>query len=189
MFKNYLKIAWRNVARDKTYSIINILGLAIGLACTILILMWVRDEVNFDSFHQNRNEIYRIVQDTKKGDDHATTVGLLPAELKKQLPEVINTARIFSRSRILIRYNDKTFYETGGIRADPALFEIFDFPFIKGVPESLKDGIIITESMARKYFGDEEPVGKTLSVDSGYGFIGIMVSGVLKDIPENSHLQ
>ena len=101
---------------------------------------------------------------------YATTAGLLPAELKKQLPEVINTARIFSRDRILIRYNDRTFYETGGIRADPALFEIFDFPFMKGAPGSLKKGMVITESMARKYFGDEEPVGKTLDVDSGYGF-------------------
>ncbi|NIM57704.1 MAG: FtsX-like permease family protein [Candidatus Aenigmarchaeota archaeon] len=190
MLKNYLKIALRNIRRYKGYSFINIAGLAIGMACCILILLWVQDELSYDRFHENADYIYRVIQDINFADHSTTwaiTQGPLGPSLKEDFPEIINTTRITSR-RFRLTYNDKSFDERPGM-ADGSIFEMFSFPLIKGDPATaLSDpnSIVMTEETAKKYFGSEEPLGKTIKADNRWDF---QVTGILKEVPHNSHLQ
>ena len=190
MIKNYLKIALRNIKKHKWYSFINIAGLAIGMTCCILILLWVQDELSYDRFHENASDIYRVIQDINFTDHSTTwtiTQGPLGPSLKKDFPEIINAARITGRG-FRLTYNDRSFDEAVGM-ADPSIFEMFTFPLMKGDPAAaLSDpnSIVLTEKMAEKYFGDENPIGKTIKADNKYDFL---VTGVLKKIPLNSHLQ
>ena len=187
MLKNYLKIAVRNLLKHKGYSFINLCGLALGMACAIVILFWVQDELSYDRFHPNANDIYRVVVEWKENSTKwAKTPGLLAAAMKDEIPEVINAARLHKRPKLAIRYGEKAFYEEAKLRADPALFEMFAFPFVKGDREALASGMVITESMARKYFGEEEPLGKVLNVNNWYD---VPVSGVIRDLPHNSYMQ
>jgi ABC-type antimicrobial peptide transport system permease subunit len=186
MFKNYLKIAMRNMLAHKAYSFINIFGLALGMACTIIIFLWVKDELNFDKFHSKKDTIYRVViEDLKDSTRFATTPGPLAEAMKNEIPGVINSARIFKRHRLVMRYEEKAFYESRFFRADLSLFDIFSFEFLKGDPDKRSDGIIITEKIARKYFGNKNPLGKALNLDNEFD---IEVVGVIKDIPETSHM-
>jgi hypothetical protein len=178
MFKNYLKIALRNIKRHKGYSFINIVGLAIGMACCILILLWVQDELSYDRFHENADDIYRVIQDINF-TDHSTT--------KEDYPEIINAVRITGRE-LRLTYDEKSYDEGAGM-ADGSIFEMFTFPLIKGDPATaLSDpfSIILTEEMAAKYFGDEDPIGKIIKADNKWDF---QVTGVMKNVPLNSHLQ
>ncbi len=190
MLKNYLKIALRNIRRYKGYSFINIAGLAIGMACCILILLWVQDELSYDRFHENADYIYRVIQDINFADHSTTwaiTQGPLGPSLKEDFPEIINTTRITSR-RFRLTYNDKSFDERPGM-ADGSIFEMFSFPLIKGDPATaLSDpnSIVMTKEMAEKYFGSEDPLGKTIKADNRWDF---QVTGILKEVPHNSHLQ
>jgi putative ABC transport system permease protein len=190
MFKNYLKIAIRIIRRHKGFSFINIAGLAIGMACCILILLWVQDELSYDRFHENGNDIYRVIQDINFADHSTTwaiTQGPLGPSLKKDFPEIINAARITSRG-FRLTYDDKSFDERVGM-ADGSIFEMFTFPLVKGnLVTALSDphSIVLTEEMAEKYFGNKDPVGKAIKADNQYDFL---VTGVLKKIPRNSHLQ
>jgi len=190
LIKNYLKIALRNIKKHTWYSFINIAGLAIGMTCCILILLWVQDELSYDRFHENASDIYRVIQDINFADHSTTwtiTQGPLGPSLKKDFPEIINATRITGRG-LRLTYNDRSFDEVVGM-ADPSIFEMFTFPLIKGNPATaLSDpnSIVLTEEMAEKYFGDENPIGKTIQADNEYDFL---VSGVLKKIPDNSHLQ
>jgi len=190
MLKNYLKIALRNIRRYKGYSFINIAGLAIGMACCILILLWVQDELSYDRFHENADYIYRVIQDINFADDSTTwaiTQGPLGPSLKEDFPEIINATRITSR-RFRLTYNDKSFDERPGM-ADGSILEMFSFPLIKGDPATaLSDpnSIVMTEEMAEKYFGSEDPLGKTIKADNRWDF---QVTGILKEVPHNSHLQ
>lgn len=190
MIKNYLKIALRNIKKHTWYSFINIAGLAIGMTCCILILLWVQDELSYDRFHENASDIYRVIQDINFADHSTTwtiTQGPLGPSLKKDFPEIINATRITGRG-LRLTHNDRSFDEVVGM-ADPSIFEMFTFPLIKGNPATaLSDpnSIVLTEEMAEKYFGDENPIGKTIQADNEYDFL---VSGVLKKIPHNSHLQ
>ncbi len=187
MFKNYLTIAVRNLLKHKGHSFINITGLAVGMACAMIILFWVQDELSYDRFHENAPNIYRVVVEWKENSTKwAKTPGLLAAALKEEIPEIVNTARVHKRPRVSMRYGEKAFYEENKFRADPELFEMFDFPFVKGSRENWTQGILITESMARKYFGDEEPLGKTLNVNNWFD---IPVTGVIRDVPRNSYMQ
>ena len=190
MFKNYLKIALRNIKRHKGYSFINITGLAIGMACCILMLLWVQDELSYDRFHQNASDIYRVIQDINFADHSTTwaiTQGPLGPSLKKDFPEIINATRITWR-RFRLTYDDDSFDEEVGM-ADGSIFEMFTFPLIKGDPATaLSDphSIVLTEEMAEKYFGNENPVGKIIKADNQYDF---KVTGIMKDVPRNSYLQ
>ncbi|MFC1724778.1 ABC transporter permease [candidate division KSB1 bacterium] len=190
MFKNYFKIAFRNIKRQKAYSFINISGLALGMACCILILLWVQDELSYDKFHENFKNIYRVMSEGGKYNwkgVRGTPEPLGPA-LKEELPEIANFARFASHSRMVFRYKDRAFYEDGGIIADASLFEIFSFPILKGNPASAFSGpfdIMLSKEMAEKYFGDEDPVGKTMQVE---GFT-VTVTGVFENIPKNSHIR
>ena len=193
MFWNYVKIAWRNIKRYKGYSFINIFGLAIGLACCILILLWVQDELNYDRFHTNADDLYRIVTEFHKTEPltHYWPVcaPLAPA-LREEYPEIVKATR-FSRLRRgqLVKYRDKNFLEPQICLTDPDFFTMFTFLFLEGDPQtalSNPNSIVLVESVSAKYFGNENPVGKVLNINNEFDFT---VTGILKDIPENSTIQ
>ncbi|UCE20928.1 MAG: ABC transporter permease [Candidatus Aminicenantes bacterium] len=190
MLRNYIKIAFRNMKRHKGYSFINIAGLAVGIACTIVILLWVQDELSFDRFHENAAQIHRIVADWEKynWDGFDKVPGPLAQAVKEEIPAILHTARLSECSRQVFKYKNNVFYESNGIMADPSLFKIYSFPFLHGNPEtsfSAPTNIVISESIARKYFGDEDGFGKTIDVDGKPR----TVAGIIRDIPPNSHIQ
>jgi len=194
MLKSYLKIAFRNLLKYKVYSIINIFGLSVGLACCILIMLFVRDELSYDRFHRNADQIYRVVVEFKYKDrpDHfAHTQAPLAPALLNEFPEVLKAVRFARRSEVLIAYKEKYFWEKGLMLADPSIFEVFSFPLIKGDSKTaLSDpnSIVITQRIAQKYLSDVDPIGKILKI--GVEWVkGYKVTGILKNIPSNSQLQ
>jgi putative ABC transport system permease protein len=189
MFRNYLKIALRNLKRHKGFSFLNITGLAIGMVCTILILFWVQHELSFDRYHENGKKTYRILQHIQYAEvvTWAINQGPLGPALKAEIPEIAEQAR-FCFAQWRMKYNDNVYLELGGY-ADPSLFKMFTIPFISGDPETaLADprSVVLTEDMAEKIFGNEDPIGKTIHVGSDYDF---RVTGVLQNIPDNSHFR
>ena len=192
MFKNYFKVALRNIRRHPGYSIINIAGLAIGLACCLFILIWVLDELNYDKFHENAPYLYRVEENQYySGRVYHVTVTpypLAPA-IKADFPEIIEATQYVGVGGQLIRYGEKAFFETGIRAVAPAFFRMFTFPFVKGDSNTALDdpfSLVISEEMAEKYFGEEDPIGKVFSVNNTYD---MKVSGVMKNIPNNSYLQ
>lgn len=180
-----MKIALRNIRRHKGYSLLNILGLAIGMACCILILLWVQDELSYDHFNENVNYIYRVIEDWDT--DITWTPGPLAQALKEDFPEINDALRIlFRNEKLLLRYGEKSFYEEGGIFADPSLFEIFSFPFHEGSVFSDPYSIVLTKKMGQKYFGNDDPIGKTVRLLNDFD---LKVTGIIENIPHNSHLQ
>ncbi len=190
---NYFKVGLRKIKRQKGYSVINVAGLAVGLACCAMMLLWVQHEKSFDRFHANRDSLYRLIKETQAGAkttlDARTPYPLGEAILGK-VPEVVNFSRYQGVVGWEMRYGDNVFYNDDIGTADAAFFEMFSFPFIKGDPKTaLADpaSIVVSESMARKYFGSEEPLGKVLIMLQGrYSF---KVTGVIRDVPRNSHLR
>ncbi len=190
LLRNYVRVAWRKIRRQKGYSFINIAGLAVGLACCVLMMLWVKDELSFDRFHANRGSIYRLVTETRNETavalDARAPTPLGPA-LKAGLPEVQDFCRYRTNKTYGIRLGDKaSFDDIIGI-ADPSFFTMFIFPFLKGDPNTALEGprsVVITESLARKFFGDEDPMGKFLTITRD----PYTVTGVIRDVPENSHL-
>ena len=195
MLINYLKVAVRSMLRNKILAAINIAGLAIGLTAAILIYMWVQDELGYDRFHEHADDIYRVVETqfyTGEPFYVSLTPGALAAKLKSDYPEVVNAVRVQGWEgvgRETLRYGDNAFIQKKILFADTGFFEMFSFPFLKGVPEkALADpnSIVMTESAAAKYFQDEDPIGKSLIVNAQLSF---QVTGIIEDIPDNSHLQ
>ena len=195
MFKNYLKITLRNIIRHKGYAFINIAGLAVGMACTILISFYILDELSYDKYHEKSDRIYRLVQILKPGTEYEyeTIVqsALYAPLLLEEIPEVKNAARIYAPKiwgkSVLLSYKDKNFYTQQLIFTDASLFEMFSFPFANGNPDTVfpdPKSIVITEKAAEKYFGDEDPMGKIITYDTQHQF---KVTGVLKNIPRHSH--
>lgn len=192
MFSNYLKVALRNILRHRIYSFINIFGLALGMTCCFLMMMWVVDELSWDRFHAYASTLYRVEQDqpTPQGPFHVylTPYAMGPA-LKDEIPEIRCAARTAYPGTLLVRAGDKVFYEDNAFSVDPSYLEMFSFPLIKGNAESvLRDpsSIVLTEELAEKYFGKEEPLGKTLLVNSRHPFA---VTGVMRNLPPNSTLR
>ncbi len=191
MFKNYFKTAFRNLKRHKGYSFINISGLALGMACTILILLWVQDELSYDRFNKNTDQIYRVVKYSDYGGDKlhvALTPGPLARAMKEELPEVLK-ATSFDFAGGIARYKDRLFSDVEVASVEPDFFEIFSYPLIKGDPETAlsdKNSIIITKRLAERVFGSEDPVGKVLNFNKTYDY---KVTGIMENIPHNSHLQ
>jgi putative ABC transport system permease protein len=192
MFKSYLKIALRNMIQQKGYSIINILGLSLGIASCILIMLYVKQELSYDRFHRDCERIYRIeVEDIRpegKGIYASTPAPYTPV-LKEDYPEIEKITRVYFMDRKLVATasGGKKFYEDRFIFADPDFFDIFTFPVVKGNPTHLlsnPNSLVLTASTAGKYFGDENPVGKTIKLDNTYDF---KVTGVIEDVPINSH--
>lgn len=193
MLKNYLKTAIRNLTRHKGYSLINIAGFAIGIACCILILLWVQDETSFDRFHENLDSLQRVVEEQHYSDGTIFPIARTPYPVGPALvadyPEIVNFTRFTPFWRTLLEYVDKSFYERGFAFADPSLLEMFSFPLLKGDAEtalSETNAVLISEDMAKKYFGTEDPIGKVITMDNAHDF---QVSGVFENIPHNSHLQ
>ncbi len=193
MIRNYAKIAFRNLFKHKVYSFINIAGLAVGMVCCILIFMYVFYELSYDRYHKNAENIYRVIT-TQAGnvyqgtDRWAVTPGLLAPTIKQDFPEVEKSTRLCWFPGIVKR-GDKSFRESGIYMVDPDFLEIFTFPLVKGNMEtSLIDpySILLTEDMAEKYFGNEDPVGNTIRIKDNIDF---KVTGVLKNVPENSHFR
>ena len=192
MLKSYLTIALRNLKRHKIYSFINISGLAIGMACCVLILLWISDEIRYDRYHEQNKNLYRILNDLNYGPYSqlfdGTAYPLGPA-IKEEIPEVEEFVRLLPTRKILIAYEEKRFYEENFIFADPSLFAIFTFPFIQGDPQTAlasPSSVVITQEMASKYFGSQDPIGKTIQTQNQNDYI---ITGVLENIPKNSHLQ
>jgi putative ABC transport system permease protein len=193
MFKNYIKIALRNIKRHKGYSFINIAGLAIGMACCILILLWVQDETGYDQFHKRRSELYRVYTEIQYSDGRtnlfAQSYFPLARILKEECPDVVDAVRYASKNWLLIKYGDKSFVDDDFGFADSSFFNMFTFPFLKGDPKtalSSKFSVVITEEMSHKYFGSEDPIGKTLNVNNQYD---VQVTGVIENVPHNSSLR
>lgn len=194
MFKNYLKIAWRNLLKNKGYSIINIGGLAIGLACVLLISIYISNELSFDTYHENKDRIYRVVHQRNEADPTDTWIwGNAPVgpALKSDFPEIVEKVQFSGISDILLEYKDRAYQESECFYVDPTVFDVFSWPLISGNPKTALEApysIVLSETMAKKYFGNENPLGKTLEGIGGRAEDGTYtVTGVLKDIPQNSH--
>ena len=191
MFKNYLKIAIRNLIRNKIYSTINVLGLAIGIACCILIFLFVANELSYDSFHQNADKIYRVyvTEDLPERDpfSYSFTPAQMAGAMEQSFPEVVRAVRFESRTDN-IRVGENSFSEQYSL-ADPDFFELFDFPLLQGNPQmALADlnSVVLTEEIADKFFGRTDVVGRLLSIKLGDKFHDFAVTAVAKNIPENS---
>ncbi len=191
MIRNYFKVAMRNLRKHAAYSVINLLGLSVGMAVAILILLFIKDELDFDTFYQNADRIFRLVetQNTPEGErQFGITVAPLGPAMAAEIPGVENYARLLRFGRMTVKHGENRFYEEF-LAADPALLELFDFEFISGSPETaLEDphAAVMTRTAARKYFGDADPVGKVLETDRGSDFT---VTAVIADPPRNTHLQ
>ena len=192
MFKNYLKIAFRNLWRHRVFSFINIMGLTVGMTACFLIFLYIRFELSYDSFHAKADRTYRIVSDIKTPTEVINGSGpswAVPHHLPKEFPEVEATVRV-SGASLLVRKGDVKFQEENTLWADSTFFQVFDFKLIKGNPKAAlkyQFSIVFTESAAKKYFGKSDPIGQTILL-TGEG-LNATVTGVIKDIPDNSQIK
>lgn len=192
MLKNLFKISIRNILKEKGYSIINILGLTIGITCSMFLFMYVFDELSYDKYHSNSENIYRIVSNITEPDNEFTwAVAQIPMadELGENYPEVLNAVRFFGLGKSLYKYEDKSFYEEDIYLADSSVFEMFSYEFIYGDPLSAllsPNSMVITESIAIKYFGTTDCLDKELTDQDNDQ---MRITGVIKDVPLNSHFR
>ena len=197
MFKNYFKIAWRTLLHNKSFSTINIVGLSIGMTCCLIIFQYVAFESSFDEFHQKGDRIYRVLQAWARGADELgtgesfTAQSLAPA-LREDIPEIVNITRLHSDNAIVSNPSkpDQVFEENSILYADPDFINMFSFPMVSGdAKKALQPGnVMLSESAAKKYFGDANPAGEVLHVVGNIEKTFTIV-GVFKDVPSNSHLQ
>ncbi|NJN43127.1 MAG: FtsX-like permease family protein [Flammeovirgaceae bacterium] len=198
MLQNYIKVALRSLLKNRIYTLINIVGLSVGLTCFLLLSLHVRDEFSYDDFHTNAENIYQVVLE-RKYPDHITNYAIVPHSFSdvivKDFAEVKNAVRILGggNNTVRVRYvteaeEEIAFDETKLILADSTFFDIFSFDLISGDKQTVltkAQSIVLTESTAKKYFGDSDPINKTLNTDFGE----FKVTGVCKDNPANSHLE
>ncbi|MDH5744381.1 MAG: ABC transporter permease [Candidatus Aminicenantes bacterium] len=190
LFLNSIKVSLRKMRRKKWYSLISVTGLAVGIACSVLILLWVRHEFSYDQFHKNTENIYRVIMEDNLNDGVSVHPWLpfpLGPALQNEFPEIAAVSR-YRPDDMVVRYKDNAYTETDFLTVDPSFFEIFSFPFLQGNPaEALADphSIVIRDTMAEKYFGGEDPIGKVLNLS---GRADLAVSGVVH-IPDESDFQ
>lgn len=193
MLKNYLKVSIRSLVKHRAYSFINILGLTVGVACCLVIYLFVRHELSYDRFHEQADNIYRLTVDwTSQTSDFKNALSSAPMgpAVQSDFPDVLGMVRFKpEEKKVLVRYEDKRFYTDHNrfMYADPSVFSIFSFRLIGGDPTSAlaePNTIVLTESMARKYFDEEDPVGNILQIDERANFL---VTGVMEDVPPNAH--
>ncbi|WP_339753181.1 ABC transporter permease [Algoriphagus aquimarinus] len=188
MWKNYLKIAWRNITRSKGYAFINIAGLGIGMAASILILIWVQFELSVDRFHENSDRVYANWRNAEMQGEIFTwdyTPAPYAPAMKEQFPEVAEVARITEWDQQLLTVGENSFYEEATF-TDPGFFEMFSFEALEGDPVAAltePNNIILTESVAKKLFGESSAIGKSVTVDKQMDF---EVKAVIKDLPKNT---
>ena len=189
MIRNFFLATIRNISRNKGFTFINVAGLAIGLAASLMITLWVQEELSYDRFHKNGENIYRVEEDQfYSGERYHVNVTPHPSGpvWKEKIPEITDQTRINRLQRILFRRGDNVFFESSVVAADSGLFRIFTLPFESGDPEtalSAPHSIVLSEELAGKYFGDDNPVGQTITLENRFQFT---VTGVMKDIPGNS---
>ena len=191
MLKNHFKIAFRNLLRSKAFSFINIIGLAVGIACCIAIMLFVQDELSYDRFNEFADRIYRprvlgLINGHELNQANSP-VAMGPA-VYHDLPDVVAYTRLIKSGFTVVRYKDKTFTEERFFGADSTIFNVFTLPFVAGNPATAltqPNTVVITESIGHKYFGNENPIGKILNTGKRDNFV---VTGVIEDIPQNSHL-
>lgn len=193
MIKNYIKTALRYMNRQKVYTLITISGLVIGLSIFIMFALVSEFTSNFDSFHENADRIYAVIQIFHEGQGQEQHSAITPAPmvpaLKNEFPEISKAARFFPPGRMIVKYKDKIFYETGVRFVDPEFLTIFSFEMKTGDPEAVLSGgdsIVMTEATALKYFGEEEPLGKTINLNNK---MDVVVTGIIENIPNDSSIQ
>lgn len=193
MLKNYIKIALRNLQRHKVFSVINILGLAVGMAACYLVFLFVSFEKSYDSFNTKAGRIYRVVSDVKTQSEliqGSISIGPLAPTMKKEFAEVEDAVRVTGDNDILVTHGNVRFTEKRGILADSTLFNLFDFKLLEGNKRTAlvqPGSIVISQTAAKKYFGNEDPLGKQVQLTGNK--INTTITGVIKDIPENSQVK
>ncbi len=192
MFRNYLKVAWRNSIRYKSFTMVNVIGLALGICCCLLILMWVSDELHYDRFHANGKQLYWILAN-RHGETVETTEATpepLAEALKSEISGVQEVTQFADWDLgTVFTVGQKKFKENGGIFASASFFQIFSFTLLKGNPQNAlasPDGVVISQTLAQKYFGEDDPVNKVIQIHDRGSFL---VTGVMADIPANSSIQ
>jgi putative ABC transport system permease protein len=192
MIKNYLKTAFRNLWKNKTYGFLNIFGLAVGITCAGFIFLWVEDELSYDHNNYKRDQLYQVIENQAyegKTYTFGATPGLLAVGMKEEIPGIKNTCRTSWQQYTLFSLGDKAIYEQG-FYADSSIFSLLTLPFVQGKKEiafNQLHSLVITEKMAKKFFGDDKNIiGKSLRVDNKEEYL---VTGVIKDLPENSTIQ
>lgn len=193
MYKNYLKIAFRNLLKYKGYSFINITGLALGMAACLLILLFVNNELGFDGFHEKKANIYRLDEVQRFGGVSEQKVALsmypMGPSMLADYPEIVNFSRYWTAGKNLVEYNNKRVYMKNLVRVDTSFLQMFDFKLIDGSRENAFQNnldILISETLSKTIFGDEDPMGKVVKTNDGDL---LKVTGIFEDVPENSHLQ
>ncbi|MCY3554300.1 MAG: ABC transporter permease [Gemmatimonadetes bacterium] len=191
MFRNYLTVILRNLLRHRGYLAINVLGLAIGIASCVLVMLYVQDELSYDQHHEKKDRIYRLaISETAGGkpDEWAMSPPPWAPVLASEFPEIEHFTRIKPpNTGWLVRYGDKRSYEKYFVFADSSVFDIFTIPLVQGNPETAlaePHTVVVSAAMVDKYFGDENPIGKVIAADDRYMFT---VTGIMRDMPENSH--
>ncbi|MBN1326913.1 MAG: ABC transporter permease [Candidatus Cloacimonetes bacterium] len=195
MFKNYLKMSLRNIRKHKLNSVINIIGLALGLTCSLLILFYLKAEISYEKFFPKADRIYRITNENldENGMHWAVVSPLHALEIQADIPEIESAIRMFYCYTQIYSYGEgeevKRFQEDHGFYTDPGIVNMFDIEFLKGNPETALNelnSIVITESFAKRYFGEENPLGKTVQNEQNRR--EMEVTGVINDLPSNTHL-
>ena len=197
MFTNFIKVAFRNLTRNKVFSFINIFGLAAGLATCLLIILYITDELGYDKNFKDADRIYRVAYSTAQGDWSSQPAPVAGA-MKADFPEVEEVTRIVklpNMDDILLRYDNegtsKKFFEKNGYYADPSFFKIFSYPFVKGDANSAlnePNTIAIAEQVSLKLFGKQNPINKTIKISSPFGELDYTVKGVFSNTSVKTHL-
>lgn len=194
MFKNYLKIAWRNLIRHKGYSILNISGLSVGIACCLLIVMYVIDELTYDRFHANADRLYRVSMSTTVNGitNRNASVHFPVGQLLRTYSEVEETARLVNYRYVgqvpVLQYGENRFYEEGFFYGDSTILKVLTLPLLQGDPNALNEpnSVILTREMAGKYFGDQPAMGQVIRLN---GLKDLKVTGILAPFPGPTHLK
>lgn len=191
MLKNHLKIAWRGILKQKGYSLINVFGLACGMACCIFLLLWVQDELGYDRFHENAVRIFRV--EAAAGGDGGRRMAEMPCALapaiSASIPEVKDVTRVFDHETMRLQYGDRSCYERNVSLVDPSFLRIFSFPLLRGDARTVLEkpySMVLSKKVADKYFGDSEAIGRVILLNDRHAFT---VTGILRDAPPHSSLQ
>src|SRR5690349_21240219 len=194
MFSNYFKIAWRNLLRNKIFSVIKILGLSLGLTVCMLIFLYTKDEVSYDQFQENKTQLYRIVQDWQMGKEPAQTIGItngvMGETFAKEIPEVQQFVRVNGMA-VTVKKNNDVFTENP-LFVDDNFFSVFTFPLIEGNKRTaLQDphSVVLSKDMAKKYFGTTDVTGKVMQLKLDTAFENFIITAVAENSPQNSTLK
>jgi putative ABC transport system permease protein len=194
MFKNYFKTAWRNLWRNKIFSVIKILGLSIGLTVCMLIFLYTKDELSYDQFQENKAQLYRVVQTWAMGNDPVQTIGItngiLGETYAKEIPEVQQYVRINGVAVTVTKNNDV--FTENPLFVDDNFLSVFTFPLLRGnTRTALKDphSVVLTKDMAKKYFGTTDVIGETMQIKIDTAFENFTVTAVAENSPQNSTLR